>query len=104
MINFPILSLHILSFDPLNSRNLITSGSFENHIDIHFKIEKPIEKQYKMQTVHFPRKKCTNLEFDISILVYRIDMNNIGNLYVTLSDLTHDLRVSYSYELNLYLK
>lgn len=100
MVNYPILSLNILKFDPSNSRNLITGGPFDNYIDMNFKIEKTIKKQYKIQTINLPEKKCTKLEFDISILVYRIDMNNIGNLYVTLSNFTHDLRVSYSYDLN----
>lgn len=94
LINMPIISIDITNIDQLYTNNVITYARFKNYIDLNFKIDKTIKKQYKMYTIRVPEKQCTKLELDKSIMVYRIDMKEIGNLFISIANSTHDLRVS----------
>lgn len=97
-INLPIISLDIVSVDELHINNLITSTKFDNYIDFKMKITDAMEEQCNMYTIHVPSKNSSKYEFERSIIVHRIDMKIIGNVFVTLDNLTYDLRVSYLHE------
>lgn len=93
-VNFPIISLDIVCVDELHIHNSITNLQFDNYIDLKFKITDTIEEKYEINTICVPEKEGSKSEFDQSIVVYKIDMKTIGHLFVTLTDLTYDLRVS----------
>lgn len=90
----PIISLDIVNVDESQTKNLITHLKFDNFIDLQFKITNTMEENFKMYTIHVPGKNSSILDFDQSVIVYRIDMRNIGNLFITLAGSTYDLRVS----------
>lgn len=89
------MSLDISRFDHSNPSNLITHGKFENYIDLQFKINESVKIQKKNYTIRISTQTKNNLMLDKLIMVYRIDMTNIGELFVTISDSTHDLRASF---------
>lgn len=97
-VNFPIISLDIVSVDKSHIHNWITYTQFNNYINLKFKINDTIEEKYKMNTIRVPAKERSKHEFDQSIIVYKIDMKTIGHLFVTLANLTYDLRVSCPYK------
>jgi len=94
-IIMPIVSLDLLNFDKSNLKNLITYKYFDNYIDLNFERNETKKKQKRNYTVRVLAQNSNSIHFDKSILVFRIDMKNISELFVTLSDSTHDLRVSY---------
>lgn len=94
----PIISFNIASVDEFQKTNLITNIQFDNYINLKFKISDTMEKKYKTNTIHVPAKYSSKDVFDQSIVVYRIDMKIIGNLYVTVLDSTYDLRVCCLYK------
>lgn len=98
-VNLPIISLDIVSVDKSHIHNWITHLKFDNYIDLKFKINDTLEEKYKINTIRVPTKEISSKsEFDQSIIVYRIDMKTIGHLFVTLTNLTYDLRVSCLYK------
>ncbi|VVC44103.1 PKD/REJ-like domain,EGF-like, conserved site,EGF-like domain,PLAT/LH2 domain [Cinara cedri] len=97
-INFQIVSFDVLRFNQNNPRELIEYHSFEKPIHLNFKMNKTNMRKPKEYTIWVPSKNCSNLEFDKTLLVYRIDMINIQHLFVTLSDSTHDLRFTWLYD------
>jgi hypothetical protein len=102
-IIMPIISLNILNVDNSNLKNIETFNQFENNIDFILKTNNTIKRPYKHYTISINTGQNNSIELDKSILVYKIDMQNIGELFVTLSDSTHDLRASY-YNENNYFK
>lgn len=102
-IIMPIVSINILSVDYSNSKNIIAFKQFENNIDLNLKTNDTIKRPYRNYTIPMHTGKMNNIELDKIILVYKIDMQNIGELFVTLSDSTHDLRASY-FNRNNYCK
>jgi len=94
-IVMPIVSLDLLHFDQSKSKNIITYKSFDNYINLNFKKNDTTERQKKNYSVQVLTQNSNSIKSDKNILVYRIDMKNIRELFVTLSDSTHDLRVSY---------
>lgn len=93
-MNLPIISLDIVNIDESHTRNLITHTYFDNYIDLNFKINNTMKEQYKLYTIHVPAEHSRKLDYDISILVFRIDMKGIGHIFVTLAQSTYDLSVS----------
>jgi len=89
------VSLDVSRIDQSNPSNLITHGKFENYIDLQFKINETLKIQKKNYTIRISTHNENNLMLDKLIMVYRIDMTNIGELFVTISDSTHDLRASF---------
>lgn len=81
--------------DQYNRRELTTHNKFNKSIDIHFKMNNTKARNPKDYTIWVPSKNCSDAEFDKTILVYRIDMMNIQQIFVTLSGSTHDLRVCF---------
>lgn len=100
MINMPIISIDIINIDQLYINNAISYIRFNNYIDLNFKIDNTIKTQYTMYTIRVPEKPCTKLEFDKSIFVHRIDMKEIGNVFISIANSSHDLHVSNVYEQN----
>lgn len=98
----PIISLDIVNVDESQTKNLITHSQFDNYIDLKFKITKKSKEEYKIHTIHVPPKNSSILDFDNSIIVFRINMINMGNLFVTLGDSTYDIRVSYLYKIQIH--
>lgn len=90
--NAPILSLDIFGID--RSKNVIAYKNVDNYINLNFKFDNIMKKQTKKYTFE---KDINKIDFDTEIMVFRIDMKNtsITDLFLTLSDLTFDLRVSY---------
>lgn len=93
-VNLPIISLDIVSINESHTRNLITHTYFDNYIDLNFKINNTMKEQYKSYTIHVPAEYSIKIDYDISILVFRIDMKSIGNVFITLAQSTYDLSVS----------
>lgn len=93
-IILPIVSLDLLNFDQSNSRNVIKYKHFNNYIDLNFKNTKTITRKKQECSVQILAQNSNCVKCDKYILVYRIDMKNVRELFVTLSDSTHDLRVS----------
>jgi len=92
----PIVSLELLKFDKSNSKNdVIAYKRFENYINLNFGRNETKKKQKRNYAVRILAQNSNSIKFDKSILVFRIDMKNISELFVTLSDSTYDLRVSY---------
>lgn len=100
MIILPIVLLDVTQFDHSNLNNLHKHREFENYFDLHFKTKENIHRPLKSFTIQVPAPNTNNLEFDKIIMVCRIDMSNIAELFLTISDLSHDLRVSYLHKSN----
>lgn len=96
----PIVSLDLLHFDKSNSKNITTYNSFNNYIDLNFGKNETKKKQTRNYSVQILAQNSNSIKFDKNILVFRVDMKNISELFVTLSDPTYDLRVSYLNEEN----
>lgn len=94
-IVMPIVSLDLLNFDRSNSKNVITYKRFDNYINLNFKNNDTTERQKQNYSLPVLTQNSNNIKSDRNILVFRIDMENIKELFVTLSDSTHDLHVSY---------
>lgn len=94
-IVMPIVSLDLLNFDRSNSKNIITYKRFDNYINLNFKNNDTTERQKQNYSLPVLTQNSNSIKSDRNILVFRIDMKNIKELFVTLSDSTHDLRVSY---------
>lgn len=94
-IVMPIVSLDLLNFDQSNSKNVITYKRFDNYINLNFKKNETTERQKQNYSLPVLTQNSNSIKSDRNILVFRIDMKNIKELFVTLSDSTHDLRVSY---------
>lgn len=91
----PVVSLDIVRIGNSTPKNIITKNRFESYIDLNFKTNDTMKRSRKRYTIPVHTGNNNDgLEFDKTILVYRIDMQDIGELYVTLSDSTHDIRVS----------
>lgn len=88
--NAPIVSLDIFGIP--QSKNVIAYKNFDNFINLNFKFNNTEKRQTKNYTV-----EVVHNEIDFEITVFRIDMKNtsITDLFLTISDLTKDLRVSY---------
>jgi len=99
-IIMPIVSLDLLNFDKSNSKKIITYKHFNNYIDLNFGRNENKKNQKRNYAVRVLAQNSNSIKFDKSILVFRIDMKNICELFVTLSDSTYDLRVSYLNEEN----
>lgn len=84
-----------MNFDRSNQSDLLTHKKFENYIDLHLRINDTINRQKNNYTIQMSTQNSLGLKFDKTILVYRIDMKDVEELFVTISDLTHDFRVSY---------
>jgi len=94
-IVMPIVSLDLLNFDLSNSKNVISYKRFDNYINLNFKNNDTTERQKQNYSLPVLTQNSNSIKSDRNILVFRIDMKNIKELFVTLSDSTHDLRVSY---------
>lgn len=92
--------LDVTNFDRSNPIDLRKHKEFENYFDLHFKTTENIHKPLKSYTIQVPAPSSNNLEFDKIIMVCRIDMSNIAELFLTISDSSHDLRVSYLHKNN----
>jgi len=93
-IIMPIASLDLLNVDKSNSKNVMTYKRFDNYIDINFRKVETIKEQKQNYSVQVLEQNSNSIKFDKNILVFRIDMKNISELFVTFSDSTYDLRVS----------
>jgi len=93
-IIMPIMSLDFLNFDKSNSKNLMKYKRFDNYIDLTFGKNETKKKQKRNYSVQILAQNSNSIRFDKNILVFRIDMKNISELFVTFSDSTYDLRVS----------
>lgn len=93
-IIMPIVSLDLLNFDESNSKNLMAYKRFDNYIDLTFEKTETKKKQKRNYSVKVLAKNSNSIKFDKNILVFRIDMTNISDIFVTFSDSTYDLRVS----------
>lgn len=100
----PILSLHVSHFNDTDMKQLQSHKTFKNSFDLHFKSNETTKRQPKYYTVLVPAANSNDLELDKTIFVSRIDMENIQELFVTISDVTHNLNVSYLHENNNFLK
>lgn len=94
-IVMPIVSLDLLNLDKSNLKNVITHKRFDNYINLNFKKNDTTERQKQNYSLPVLTQNSNSIKSDRNILVFRIDMKNIKELFVTLSDSTHDLRVSY---------
>lgn len=81
---------------------MLSRERFENYIDLHFEINDTTNIRYNNFRIQMPEKNCSAIQLDKSILVFRIDMKSIGHLYVTLRNLSHELRVSISCDRSEY--
>lgn len=84
-----------MNVDESHIKNLIIHKTFDNYIDLKFDIPNTMEENYKIYTIHVPGNNSSKYEFDKSIIVYRIDMKMVGNVFVTLTNATYNLRVWY---------
>lgn len=91
------MSLDVSNFNQFNPSNLHKHKEFENYFDLHFKTKTTKQRPRKSYTIKVPASNTNNLDFDKMIMVYRVDMSNIAELFLTISDLSHNLRVSYLY-------
>lgn len=90
----PIVSLDILNVGNLHQKNMIAFKQFKNYINLNIKTNETIKRPHTNYSIPIYNGNINNsLEIDKTISVHKIDMQNIGELYVTLSDSTHDLRV-----------
>lgn len=93
-IIMPIASLDLLNFDKSNSKNVMTYKRFDNYIDLNFREGETKKKQKRNYSVQVLAQNSNSIKFEKNIMVFRIDMKNISELFVTFSDSTYDLRVS----------
>lgn len=94
-IVMPIVSLDFLNVDRSNSKKVVTYKRFDNYINLNFKNNDTTERQKQNYSLPVLTQNSNSIKSDRNVLVFRIDMKNIKELFVTLSDSTHDLRVSY---------
>lgn len=94
-IRLPVVSFGLLSLNK-TTRHFNRHKHFKNYIDLNFEYNNDIiRRQNKMYTILVPPFKYRHNFKSNYLMVFRIDMKNNGNLCVTLSNLTHNLRVSF---------
>lgn len=88
-IKYVALSVH----DRFDGKYLGLINTFNLPASITFKTTEITDKYGKEYTIRVPAVDSTNIEFDKAILVFRLDMLEMGAIFVTIKNSSHALLV-----------
>jgi len=73
--------------------------NFVSPASITFNTTETVHEQDKMYTIRVPAAGSEKIEFDKAIIVFRLDMTEIGAIFMTIKHSTHALLVINIYDL-----
>lgn len=80
---------------PINGKYLGMIHELISPASIYFNMSEAVNKfnDYKVYTIVVPTAGSEKIERDMAILVFRLDMTEIGAVFVTIRDFSHGLLV-----------